>query len=274
MGGQGVLLKTGFDRYEDMRVRDPGSLKVAQGDNPTRWGYGMGRSLMNHHIRATSRKGVAYAREWEAFEAGDGPRPQRRPQLDVFRALVAGEAQVSTHTQVYQLVMMSILMLKGELGFDTFIDHGEWGGWRTTPLAIEHGVAAICGPREIDTFASRRSDTDGKVLSVAGGYQQSGLELVGFNTDSPVVPGETLPLQAAVGVRYGFDDADMQGVKGLTIVPATVAGIDHRVGSLEPGKDADVIVTDGDPVDPRSAVRLVFIEGRLVYDAEEAVRGW
>jgi imidazolonepropionase-like amidohydrolase len=88
------------------------------------------------------------------------------------------------------------------------------------------------------------------------------------------VPGETLPLQAAVGVRYGFDDSEMQSVKGLTIVPATVAGIEHRVGSLEPGKDADVIVTDGDPVDPRSAVRLVFIEGRLVYDAEEAVRGW
>ena len=274
MGGQGVLLKTGFDRYEDMRVRDPGSLKVAQGDNPTRWGYGMGRSLMNHHIRATSMKGVAYAREWEAFEEGAGPRPERRLQLEIFRPLVAGEAQVSTHTQSYQLVMKTILMLKGELGFDTFIDHGEWGGWRSTPLAIEHGVAAICGPREIDTFASRRSDTDGKVLSVSGGYQQSGLELVGFNTDSPVVPGETLPLQAAVGVRYGFDDSDMQGVKGLTIVPAVVAGIDERVGSLEPGKDADVVVTDGDPVDPRSAVRLVFIEGRLVYDAEEAVRGW
>jgi imidazolonepropionase-like amidohydrolase len=273
MGGQGVLLKTGFERYEDMRLRDPGSLKVAQGDNPTRWGYRMGRGLMNHHIRATARKGIAYARKWEDYEAGRGPRPEKNPQLEVFRALKARTVQVSTHTQAYTLVMNSILMLSGELGFDTFIDHGEWAGYKAVPLAEEHGVAAICGPRELDAPYSRAGDTDGKILGVAAGYQERGMQLVGFNTDSPVVPGETLPLQAAGAVRYGFDDDDMQSVKGVTIVPAIVAGIETRVGSLEPGKDADVIVTAGDPLDPRSGVQLVFIEGRLVYEAPE-VRSW
>jgi len=273
MGGQGILLKTGFERFEDMRLRDPGSLKVAQGDNPTRWGYRMGRGLMNYHIRATSLKGIAYARAWESFEAGRGPQPEKRPQFEIFRALKDGRAQVSTHTQAYTLVMNSILMLKGELGFDTFIDHGEWAGYKTTPLALEHGVAAICGPRELDAPHSRAGDTDGKILGVAAGYQERGMRLVGFNTDSPVVPGETLPLQAAGAVRYGFDDADMQSVKGVTIVPAIVAGIADRVGSLEPGKDADFIVTAGDPLDPRSGVQLVFIEGRLVYEAPE-VRLW
>jgi imidazolonepropionase-like amidohydrolase len=273
MGGQGILLKTGFDRFEDMRLRDPGSLKVAQGDNPTRWGYRMGRGLMNHHIRATSRKGIAYARAWEEFEAGRGPKPEKQPQFEIFRALKAGTAQISTHTQAYTLVMNSILLLKGELGFDTFIDHGEWAGYKAVPLALEHGVAAICGPRELDAPHSRAGDTDGKILGVAAGYQERGLSLVGFNTDSPVVPGETLPLQAATAVRYGFDDEDLQSVKGVTIVPAIVAGIDDRVGSLEPGKDADLIVTAGDPLDPRSGVQLVFIEGRRVYAAPE-VRTW
>ena len=271
MGGQGVLVKTGFERFEDQLVRDPGSLKVAQGDNPTRWGYGMGRSLMNHHIRATSRKGLAYAATWDAFDAGEGPRPERRPQLDVFRALASGRAQISTHTQVYQLVMKTILLLKGELGFDTFIDHGEWAGYRAADLALEHGVAAVCGPREID-WPSRRTDTDGKVVSVAGGYQSRGLTQVGFNTDSPIVAGEELPLQAAASTRYGFDNSKLQALEGLTIVPAEVVGIDQRVGSLDPGKDADLIVTDGDPIDPRSGVAQVFIEGRLVYDAESLSR--
>ena len=59
---------------------------------------------------------------------------------------------------------------------------------------------------------------------------------------------------------------------GVTIVPAMTAGIAHRVGSLEPGKDADLVVVGGDPVDPRSGVEAVLIEGRLVYDARRGRR--
>jgi imidazolonepropionase-like amidohydrolase len=70
----------------------------------------------------------------------------------------------------------------------------------------------------------------------------------------------------------------MDHVRGLTIVPAIVAGIDDRVGSLEPGKDADVVVLGGDPADPRHGVERVYIEGRLVYRApqaaEEGPRRW
>ena len=68
----------------------------------------------------------------------------------------------------------------------------------------------------------------------------------------------------------------MDAVRGLTIVPAQTAGIDDRVGSLEPGKDADIVVLDGDPLDPRNAVRAVYLEGRRIYTANEAgtVRRW
>ena len=271
MGGQGVLIKTGLDTYEEMLVRDPGSLKIAQGDNPTRWGYGMGRALMNFHIRTTVRKGLAsaeaFARAQLAHAEGRGPKPEANIRFEVFNALADGSTQVSTHTQVYTLVMNTIRILKGEFGMDVYIDHGEWGAFRLAPMAQEMGVAAICGPRIIDTFASSRSDTDGKIMSVPGEYQRRGLELVGFNTDAPVIPGEQLPLQAAMGVRYGMEIDSLQHVRGLTIVPARVAGIDHRVGSLDPGKDADVLVVTGDPSDPRSAVELVLIEGQTVYRA-------
>ncbi|MDE0890977.1 MAG: hypothetical protein OSB14_02185, partial [Planctomycetota bacterium] len=89
IGGQGVLMKTGPGDYEDLVIRDPGSMKVAQGDNPKRWGYGMQRTMMNHHIRVTLRKGKAYAKRWEAFERGDGERPERHLHLDIFRDLEA-----------------------------------------------------------------------------------------------------------------------------------------------------------------------------------------
>ncbi len=273
VGGQGILLKTGLSTFEEMRLRDPGSLKIAMGDNPTRWGYGMGRAMMNFNIRCVLRAGLAWARRQEQPESepggGSGANDVR---FEIFRALLDGSTQVSTHTQVYQLVMNTIRILKGEFGIDVYIDHGEWGAFRLAPIAQAQGVAAICGPRIIDTFANDRADTDGAIMSVPGEYQRLGLQHVGFNTDAPVVPAEELPLQAAMGVRYGFDSARMQHVQGLTIVPARVAGIADRVGSLEPGKDADLVVLGGDPADPRNAVELVLIEGRVVYRAPAAGR--
>jgi len=273
IGGQGILIKTGLDTFEAMRVRDPGSLKIAQGDNPTRWGYGMGRAMMTFHVRTAVKKGLAHARAKAAGEPLAVERGSEDIQYEVFDELLAKRTQVSTHTQVYHLVLLSIMLLKGELGLDVYIDHGEWGAFRLAPIAQEMGVAAICGPRIIDTFASPRSDTDGAILSVPGEYQRRGLELVGFNTDAPVVPGEELPVQAAMGVRYGMRNSALEHVKGLTIVPAVVAGIDDRVGSLEAGKHADVVVLGGDPADPRSAIERVYIEGRLVYRADELGAG-
>lgn len=272
IGGQGVLLKTGLPQFEAMRVRDPGSLKIAQGDNPTRWGYGMGRSMMNFHIRTQVKKGIAYAKKWHEFEHGSGPKPAIDPQFEVFRALFEKETQVSTHSQIYQLVMTTITMLKGELGLDVYIDHGEWMGYLATPMALRLGVNAICGPREIDAPSPPRVDTDGRILSVSAGYQERGMANVGFNTDAPVVPGEELAVQATMGVRYGFKGDEMQAVRGLTIVPAMTAGIAHRVGSIEVGKDADMVVIGGDPADPRNSVESVWIEGRQVYDAQEGRR--
>ena len=77
-----------------------------------------------------------------------------------------------------------------------------------------------------------------------------------------------------MGVRYGMDNSRLGAVRGLTIVPATVAGIADRVGSLEPGKDADVLVVTGDPSDPRHFVSRVYVEGRLVHDTTREARRW
>ena len=92
--------------------------------------------------------------------------------------------------------------------------------------------------------------------------------MIGFNTDAPVIPAHELALQAGIAARFGLIDTGAETVRGLTMVPAKAAGIDHRVGSLEPGKDADILVLDGPPGDPRTSISTVFIEGVRVYDAE------
>lgn len=272
ISGQGVLLKTGFERFEDMCVRNPGSLKLAQAGNPERWLIGAGRSLMNWTIRNTFRRGLAYARERAGRD--QGVERLREVQWDVFPALYGHQTQVSTHTQIYQVVLMTIEMVKGELGLDVYIDHGTFDGWRAAPEALAKGVPAVLGPREVSVPRNRFLDTDGQIQGVAAKYQEMGFDDVAFNTDAPIVPQEELPLQAAMGVHYGLDVSNLEQIRALTIIPARIAGIDDRVGSLEVGKDADIIVVTGDPVDPRSSVETVFIEGRRVYDTSRERRRW
>lgn len=278
MGGWGVLMKTGFDDWESSYVRDPGSLKVAQSGNPERWTNGVSRTFMNWNTRLTLKKGIAYAEAWKRFEAGEGPEPDVDPKWEYFRQLHGKETQISVHTQVYQVVLMTLTMLRRELGFDIYLDHGTVGGQRLGWLAAELGVPAIAGPRTYDTLTTGHRFAAGRdepgFYPVHSGYREQGLELVGFNTDSPIVPQEELSLQGAMGGRYGLDDTDMSVVRGLTIIPAIAAGIDDRLGSLEEGKEADIIVVTGHIADPRHYVERAFLSGRSVYDISEDERIW
>jgi imidazolonepropionase-like amidohydrolase len=278
MGGQGVLMKTGHDRYEDSVLRDPGSLKLAQAGNPEGWTVGVGRSFMNWDTRNVFQRGIAYAKRWQEYEAGRGEKPEKDLEFEVFRPLLAKKLQISTHTQIYQVVMTTLMMVRKELGLEVFIDHGEMAGYKLAGLAQELGVPAILGPRAIEIptrqFIQWTGSNPEAILGIAAEYQKRGHKQIGFNTDAPVVPEEELPLQAAMAVRYGLDNSQLESVRGLTIVPAMTAGVDHRVGSLEVGKDADVVVVTGDPADPRNSVERVWIDGRQVYQARAGERRW
>jgi len=270
IGGQGVLLKIGFEDYQSAELRNPGSLKLAQAGNPERWMIRPGRSFMNWNTRNTFERGVAYAKRWAEAEKNGGPKPKVDPQFEIMRKLVKNEAQISTHTQIYQVANMTLTMVAKELGLPVFIDHGTFDAYRVAPRAQELGVSAILGPRNIDVpsflMQSWAGTNPERIQGVAAGYQEGGLEMIGFNTDSPVIPQEELFLQASMGVRYGFKYDNLETVRGLTIIPAKTAGIDHLVGSIEVGKHADIVVVNGDPADPRMGVEMVLTEGKKVYD--------
>lgn len=278
MGGWGVLLKTGHDKYEEMLIRNPGSLKLAQAGNPEGFLFGVGRSFMNWNTRNTFQRGVAYAKRWEAFDQGKGPKPDRDLQFDIVNSLYKHEAQVSTHTQIYQVVNATLTTVAEELKLPVYIDHGTFDGHRAAPRAMKLGVSAILGPRSVDIptagFVRWSGSNPEKIGGVAAGYQEHGMEMIGFNTDAPVIPQEELSLQASMAVRYGFKYDQLQTVRGLTIIPAKTAGIDDRLGSLEVGKDADILIITGDPADPRTSVEGVLIDGQKVYDPHENRRRW
>lgn len=273
VGGQGVVMKAGPKTYAESVIRDPGSLKVAQWGNPERWGIGVGKSHHGYIIRNTLQRGMGYWRAWKEFEAGRGPEPVMNPQWEVFRTLFEGKAQVSVHTQVHQVVLHTVDIIKREMGLDVFVDHGSFDSFKAGAEVAKHGVSAIVGPRNVSmperSMIGWVGDNPERVQGTAAGWWDSGHRMIGFNTDSPVIPEEELPLQAAIAVRLGFPDDSLQTVRGLTIIPAITIGMADRLGSLEVGKDADIVVIDGHPADPRSTVRVVFVNGARMYDSAE-----
>ena len=126
----------------------------------------------------------------------------------------------------------------------------------------EAGIPVNHGPRTIDYFSSR----EGRIVGSGAEYVAAGVQLFSLNTDSSVIPQETFFLQGSMSARYGADPYLM--LRALPLPPAKSFDLADRVGSLEVGKDADVVLWDGDPLDPRSAVRCVYIDGDLEYDRE------
>ena len=278
IGGQGVTFKFGPGPWEDALIRDPGSMKLAQWGNPESWTVGVGMCFEQWNTRDTIAKGIAYARRWEAAENRQAPEPEFDIRFELFRDLLKDEMAISTHTQVYQVVLMTLTMIARDFKLPVFLDHSTIGGWLTGEMCVQYGVPAIVGPRQIEPASRRMIDWarhgfEG-VRGIAAEYQARGVRDIGFNTDSPVIAQEELHIQATVATRYGFRDERLEALRGLTIVPARAARIDSRVGSLEPGKDADILVCTGYPVDPRVASDMVFVNGARVYDADRDGRIW
>ena len=104
---------------------------------------------------------------------------------------------------------------------------------------------------------------EGRIVGTSKAYVDAGVPDFSLNTDAPVVPAEEFFLQATVSAHLGAEPYDM--LRALTIGPARSFGIDHQVGSLEVGQDADVVLWSGDPLDPRSSVYAVLIDGEVQY---------
>lgn len=258
MGGFGMVVKMHGDTVEDVVMRSPGSLKVAQAGNPERWGWAGSRSrmLMNWNTRRTLARGLEWAR---AHRAGEVPMDFEQ---SAFLGLEDGSVPVSVHTQIYQVVLQTITMQKRDLGLEAFIDHGTFDGFKNAPLAAAYGVPVMNGPRQ---FWFDRSTS--RFMGNAAGWAEAEDLVLGYNTDAPVIPQEELPFQAAMGVHYGAGDAE-SALMGLTVNPAKALLMEDIAGRLVPGLDADLVAWTGDPVDPRSHVLKVWVRGEKVYDVD------
>ncbi len=259
LGGTFVTIKTVGRRVEDMVVRDNVAMKCAFGENPKRV-YREKKDSSRMSTAALLRETMFKTREYLEKKEAAGDDPTKKPafdmKLEALIPVIKGEMPLKAHAHAAEDIFTA-LRIGREFGVKITLEHVTEGHLIVEELAKENVPLAV-GPTL--TSASKyelrnKSWTTPGVLAAAGCQ-------VSIITDSPVIPQEYLPLCAGLAVQAGMDP--FAALQAITINPARHAGIADRVGSIEVGKDADLVITDGCPFEVSTKVRHVFIEGKEV----------
>jgi len=190
----------------------------------------------------------------ETFEKGrsDGSQPKYRNVAGVLNR----EFPARIHVHRVQDIMAA-LRLQEEYGFDLVLEHVT-EGYMVADVLRERAVPCVVGPVPM---TRRGSELQNITLSNAVILSRQGVK-VAITCDHPSFPAWYLPYHAGMLVREGMDyDA---ALRAITIAPAEILGVSDRVGSLEPGKDADFVVFRGDPLEITSAIEAVVLNGRVI----------
>ena len=259
LGGTFVTIKTVGRRVEDMVVRDNVAMKCAFGENPKRV-YREKKDSSRMSTAALLRETLFKTREYLEKKEAAGDDPTKKPafdmKLEALIPVIKGEMPLKAHAHAAEDIFTALRIAR-EFGVKITLEHVTEGHLIVEELAKENVPLAV-GPTL--TSASKyelrnKSWTTPGVLAAAGCQ-------VSIITDSPVIPQEYLPLCAGLAVQAGMDP--FAALQAITINPARHAGIADRVGSIEVGKDADLVITVGCPFEVSTKVRHVFIEGKEV----------
>ncbi len=259
LGGTFVTIKTVGRRVEDMLLRDNVAMKCAFGENPKRV-YREKKDSSRMSTAALLREMLFKTREYLEKKEAAGDDPSKRPafdmKLEALIPVIKGEMPLKAHAHAAE-DLFTALRIAREFNVKITLEHVTEGHLIVEELAKENVPLAV-GPTL--TSASKyelrnKSWTTPGLLSAAGCQ-------VSIITDSPVIPQEYLPLCAGLAVQAGMDP--FAALQAITINPARHAGIADRVGSLEVGKDADFVITDGCPFEVSTKVKHVFIDGKEV----------
>jgi imidazolonepropionase-like amidohydrolase len=189
-------------------------------------------------------------------EPKEPAKPGTNPALDAWRDVFRKKVPVLCRVASAAEASGALKVFKEEAKVDLVLVQGD-DAWRVAADLKKAGVGVLLGPRLVTTV-------DGKTVNAARGLAAAGVPF-GLASDAGY-GSRDLPLLAAWAVRHGLGPS--AAVKALTLDAARLLGVADRVGSLEPGKDADLVILSGDPFDAATRVRAVYVGGKVVYGAE------
>jgi imidazolonepropionase-like amidohydrolase len=267
IGGQTVAIKTWGRIVDEMVIKSPASVKSALGENPKRV-YGDKKQLPSTRlgVAAVIRDAFGKAQDYQlkrdrAREKGDPF--ERDGTSEVLARVLDGELPWSQHTHRADDIATAI-RLADEFGYRLIVNHATEGFLLADVLA-ERGIPCVVGP----LFTNRsKVELRERTLANPGRLAKAGV-LVALTTDHPVVPISFLVHQATLAVNECMTRED--ALRSITVNPARIMGLDHRVGALAPGLDGDVVIWDGDPLDVMSRALRVFVAGVPVYEWRDGV---
>ncbi len=259
LGGTFFAVKTVGRRVDDMIVKDPIAMKCAFGENPKRC-YRDKCDTSRMTTAAKLREMLFKAREYERKIAAAGDDESKLPafdmKLEALRPVIRGELPLKAHAHAAEDIFTAIRIAR-EFGCKLTLEHVTEGHLIVDELA-EAGYPCAVGPSLGD---ASKWELRNMSFTTPGILARAGIQ-VSIITDADVIPQEYLPLCAGLAVKSGMDPFD--ALQAITINPARHAGIQDRVGSLEVGKDADVVIVNGDPFEVSARVCAVFVNGKNI----------
>ncbi len=263
IGGQSAVLKLRGKTVDEMCILFPADMKMALGRKGAYVQKGqmpMTKMGTAYLVRKAMLEAEEYRKALAAYEREKKKNPEAQPpahDLKKEAMLLVLEQKLPVHIHVGPADdIMTAVRLHREFKFKKLsLAHAE-EAYKVAEELAKNDVAVVVGPRMIVY------DDNDQLINLADFLVKKGV-FVCIMTDADVVQQPFLRTQAAIAVKYGMDPE--QALRAITINPARLMGLDARVGSLEKGKDADLVVWSGDLFDVRQEALRVFIDGREVY---------
>lgn len=265
IGGEMVAMKTYGRVIDKMVIKAPVGLKIAFGENPKRVYGGQNKTPMTRMataalLRETLTRAQNYSMKKQQAAKEPDKAFEKDLKMETLLRVLKREIPVRAHAHRADDIMTAVRIAE-EFNLRLVIEHCT-EGYKIAAELAEKNIPAIVGP----VFTSRaKVELKDRSLENAGELVAAGVK-IGIMTDHPVIPINYLSLSAALAVKAGLDEA--AALQAITCQAAEIVGIADRVGSLEPGKDADIIILNGPLLELKTLVEMVFINGELAFENE------
>ena len=262
VGGQFAFLKTHGRCIDRMIVKAPAAMKVAFGENPKVNYSGQGNSPATRMaIAAMLREELTKAKEYQKKRQSN-PEEISDFRYECWLPVLKGEIPIKAHAHRADDILTAVRIAK-EFGLRMTIDHCSEGHLIMEELKAA-GFPAIVGP---DMASRNKIEVKNMAFKTAGLLSQNGI-LTAITTDHPVSMIQFLPICAGLAVKAGMDMEE--GLKAITINAARICNVADRVGSLVVGKDADIAIFDGNPMEVFTRNLCTIVDGKIVYYDEQS----